>query len=62
MENRKVILYISTSVDGFIATEDDDLSWLSVVQGSGEDYGYHELEKQIDTDRKSTRLNSSHYS
>ena len=49
MENRKVMLYISMSVDGFIATKDDDLSWLSVVQDSGEDYGYHELEKQIDT-------------
>lgn len=43
MESRKVILYISMSVDGFIATQDDDLSWLSIVQSSGEDYGYNEL-------------------
>jgi hypothetical protein len=38
---RKLILYISMSLDGFIATEDDDLSWLSVVEKEGEDYGSH---------------------
>lgn len=49
MGNRNVILYISMSVDGFIATDDDDLSWLSTVQSLGEDYGYSDLEKQVDT-------------
>lgn len=37
------------SVDGFIATKDDDLSWLSIVEKEGEDYGYHDLYKNVDT-------------
>ena len=28
------------SLDGFLATKDDDLSWLSIVEKEGEDYGY----------------------
>ncbi|MDB4285753.1 dihydrofolate reductase family protein [bacterium] len=46
---RKVILYISMSLDGFIATEDDDLSWLSKVEKPGEDYGYGAFTANIDT-------------
>ncbi len=49
MENRKVILYICMSLDGFIASNDDDISWLSVVEKEGEDYGYSEFVKSIDT-------------
>ncbi len=49
MGTRKVILYISMSLDGFIATKDDDLSWLSVVEKEGEDYGYENFNKTIDT-------------
>lgn len=49
MSNRKVFLYISISVDGFIATNDDDLSWLSIVQNGKEDYGYVEFNNQVDT-------------
>lgn len=49
MKERKVILYICMSLDGFIATEDDDISWLSVVEKEGEDYGYTEFVKSIDT-------------
>jgi dihydrofolate reductase len=49
MSNRKVILYISMSVDGFIATHDDDLSWLSIVQNGKEDYGYVDFNNQVDT-------------
>ena len=49
MTKRKVILYISMSLDGFIATEDDNISWLSVVEKEGEDYGYSEFSKSIDT-------------
>ena len=49
MGNRKLILYISMSLDGFIATPDDDLSWLSIVQQEGEDYGYVEFNKSVDT-------------
>jgi dihydrofolate reductase len=39
----KVILYISMSLDGFIAGEDNDLSWLSIVEKEGEDYGYFQF-------------------
>lgn len=46
---RKVILYISMSLDGFIATEDDNLSWLSKVEKEGEDYGYHDFVESVDT-------------
>lgn len=37
------------SLDGFIATEEDDISWLSMVEKEGEDYGYAEFSSQIDT-------------
>ena len=49
METRKVILYISMSVDGFLATKDNDLSWLSIVEKEGEDYGYGAFTNQVDT-------------
>ncbi len=49
MSERKLILYISMSLDGFIATEDDDLSWLSVVEKEGEDYGYAAFNESVDT-------------
>ena len=37
------------SVDGFIATKDDDLSWRSMVEKEGEDYGYEKFNKYVDT-------------
>jgi len=49
MKTRKLILYISMSLDGFIATKDDDLSWLSIVEKEGEDYGYESFNKTVDT-------------
>lgn len=49
MNGRKLVLYISMSVDGFIATKDDDLSWLSIVEKEGEDYGYGKFNETIDT-------------
>ncbi|WHY72954.1 dihydrofolate reductase family protein [Fictibacillus enclensis] len=48
-QKRKVVLYIATSLDGFIAGKDDDLSWLSSVERPGEDYGYAEFVKNVDT-------------
>ncbi|MCT3702573.1 dihydrofolate reductase [Elizabethkingia anophelis] len=45
---RKLVLYISMSVDGYLATKDDDLSWLSIVEKEGEDYGYHDFYKDAD--------------
>lgn len=47
MSNQKLVLYICMSLDGFIATNDDDLSWLSIVERKGEDYGYHEFVKSV---------------
>lgn len=47
--SRKVILYIASSLDGYIAKPNDDLSFLSVVQQDGEDYGYADFVKSVDT-------------
>jgi len=38
-----VILYIATSLDGYIAKTDHDVSWLSNVEVKGEDYGYQDF-------------------
>ncbi|MCU0387825.1 MAG: dihydrofolate reductase family protein [Chitinophagaceae bacterium] len=46
---RKVILYIAMSVDGFIAGPQDDLSFLNVVAKEGEDYGYNGFTAMVDT-------------
>jgi len=46
---RKLILYISCSLDGFIAKPDDDLGFLEIVQQEGEDYGYYEFVDSVDT-------------
>ncbi|MBL7891428.1 MAG: dihydrofolate reductase [Bacteroidia bacterium] len=46
---RKVILYIATSLDGYIAKPNDDLGFLSIVQKAGEDYGYTDFVNSIDT-------------
>ncbi|MCZ4409498.1 dihydrofolate reductase family protein [Cryomorphaceae bacterium 1068] len=48
MNNRKLILYISCSVDGFIAKPNDDLSFLEKVQVEGEDYGYYDFMSTVD--------------
>lgn len=45
---RKLIVYISMSIDGFIAGPDGDLGFLSQVEVPGEDYGYAEFVKTID--------------
>jgi len=47
--NRKVILFISMSLDGYIAKRDDNIDFLSVVDQAGEDYGYFEFIKSTDT-------------
>lgn len=46
--SRKVVLYIAMSVDGYIAKHDDDLSFLSMVEKEGEDYGYGEFINSVD--------------
>ena len=47
--DRKVILYIAMSLDGYIAKPNDDMSFLSIVEKEGEDYGYSEFINSIDT-------------
>lgn len=46
---RKVILYIAKSLDGYTAKPNDDLSFLSIVEQIGEDYGYSEFITSVDT-------------
>lgn len=47
--DRKVILFIATSADGYIAKPNDDLSFLSIVEKEGEDYGYAAFINSVDT-------------
>lgn len=46
--NRKLVLFIATSLDGYIATEDDSLEWLFKIEGEG-DNGYSEFFSTVDT-------------
>jgi len=48
-EKRKVVLYIAMSLDGYIAKPNDDLSFLSMVEKEGEDYGYLSFVENVDT-------------
>lgn len=36
------------SLDGYIATKDNSLEFLSMVEQEGEDYGYHDFVKSVD--------------
>ena len=47
--SRKVILYIATSLDGYISKPNDDLGFLSIVEQEGQDYGYADFVKTVDT-------------
>ncbi len=49
MAERKLILYIACSVDGYIAKPDNDLTFLDIVQKAEEDYGYHDFIQTVDT-------------
>lgn len=46
---RKLSLFIATSLDGYIAKPNDDLSFLNIVEKEGEDYGYAKFIAGIDT-------------
>ncbi|WPP49579.1 dihydrofolate reductase family protein [Catalinimonas niigatensis] len=46
---RKLSLFIATSLDGYIAKPNDDLSFLKLVEKEGEDYGYVKFTETIDT-------------
>lgn len=48
-KQRKVVLYIAMSLDGFIADKNDGLDFLNTVQIEGEDYGYNAFIESVDT-------------
>ncbi|ULL18350.1 dihydrofolate reductase [Paenibacillus sp. H1-7] len=48
VKQRKVILYIAISMDGFIARENGDIEWLTAIEGEG-DNGYGDFIQSIDT-------------
>jgi dihydrofolate reductase len=66
---RKLSLFIATSLDGYIAKPNDDLSFLNLVEKEGEDYGYAAFTANIDTiiigrktyDYVLKRVGPSHY-
>ncbi len=45
----KVLVYIASSLDGYIARRDDDISWLDRFSGDSEDYGYPGFMKNVGT-------------
>lgn len=48
MPKRKIIVYIATSADGFIARKDGAVDWLDRPQPKGEDYGMAAFYKSVD--------------
>jgi dihydrofolate reductase len=66
---RNLSLFIATSLDGYIAKQNDDLSFLKLVEKEGEDYGYAEFTANIDIiilgrktyDYVLKEIGSSHY-
>ena len=66
---RKISLFIATSLDGYIAKPNDDLSFLKLAEKEGEDYGYEQFTDTIDTliigrktyDYVIKEIGSSHY-
>lgn len=48
MEQRKLVLYIASSLDGYIATKDESLEWLYNVEGEG-DNGFSEFYDKVDS-------------
>lgn len=43
-----IVLYIATSIDGYIARPDGSVDWLSQVDNEREDYGYADFYQSVD--------------
>lgn len=48
LHNRKLVLFIACSLDGYIAAVDESLNWLDAVEGEG-DNGYADFYQTVDT-------------
>jgi dihydrofolate reductase len=48
MGNRKVVLFIAMSLDGYIADQQGDIGFLKMVEKDGEDYGYGAFFSTVD--------------
>ena len=46
---KKIILYVATSVDGFIARKNGSVDWLTQYNNLGEDFGYKEFLDSVET-------------
>jgi len=44
---KKIILYVATSLDGFIARKNGSVDWLTQYENSGEDYGYKKFLESV---------------
>jgi len=44
----RTVLYIASSLDGYIARADGNIDWLSVADGEGTDYGYADFYAGVD--------------
>jgi len=49
MPRKKLILYIATSIDGYIARLNGSVDWLDTYNNTGEDYGYKVFFKSVNT-------------